>query len=750
MTSGGIPLLAMAMLVAALLARAAPAAGSSPAAAVRLAARGLAFEPNRGQAGAAGSFVARARDYDVLLGAAGPVVATHDGQRVVRMRFEQANPRAALEGVDALPGRVSYLRGRDRARWLHDLPTFAGVRHTGVYPGIDVLYRGRAGALEYDFVVAPGADPSAIALRPTGADDVSVDAAGALQMRIGARWLRQTLPRIYEMGSDGEHVLAGRFRTRADGAIGIEIAARDASRRLVVDPVIEVSTYLGGSGDDFGGGIAVGGDGAIYVTGWTNSLDFPVSAGAFDATIEQPAPPEIGRDAFVAKLDPTGQSLEWATYLGGSSTEFEVVYAAVDANGHVFVSGATKSSDFPVTAGAFQPDLHGEVDGFVAKLLPDGSDLVYATYLGGTGLETPQTVAIDADGDAYVTGVTGSSDFPTTPGSFQPNWGGNADAFVAKLAPDGSSLVWATYLGGSADEPAPAAPGLFVDAARRVFVAGTTLSDDFPTTADAVQPARSGPPGSADAFVALLDPSGADLLYGSYLGGSGNEEGRSVVLDSLGRIALLGITDSADFPTTPGAYQPTLAGGTDVFVARLSPGNPTPHSVTLLGGTSQDLSRHMVELGDGSLAVTGSTLSSDFPATPGAPQQAWAGNEDAFVSIVGADGDALAFSTFLGGTGNDRARGMALGPMGRIHVVGFTGSTDFPTAHALQPDFAGGGVESCFFAGGCDAFVTRIGLPEPGAGALAAAALAALGAAARGRARAMPSARRCARTPRCG
>lgn len=671
----------------------------------------------------------------MLLTAAGPVIATHAERRTIRTRFEHANPNAALAGTDVLPARVSHLRGRDPARWLHGLPTFARAVQRDVYPGIDVIYHGRDGALEYDFRIAPGADPDAIALCVTGADEVGIAADGALLVRLGARQLRQTLPRVYEITPAGERALAGRFRVRGDGAIGIEVAARDPARSLVIDPVLELSTYLGGSGDDFGGGIAVGADGAIYLAGWTNSLDFPVSDGAFDDAIEQPEPPEIGRDAFVAKLDPTGQQLVWATYLGGSGTEFEVVYAAVDAAGHVFVSGATKSSDFPVTAGALQTELAGEVDGFVAKLTPDGTDLVYATYLGGAGLETPQTVAIDADGNAYVTGVTGSPDFPTTVGSAQPEWGGNADAFVAKLAPDGASLVWATYLGGSGDEPPPAAPGLFVDPARRVFVAGTTSSDDFPTTADAVQAARAGDPGTTDAFVALLDPTGAQLLYGSYLGGSGNEEGRSVVLDAQGRIALAGISESDDLPTTPGAFQPALAGGADLFVARLSPGNPTPHSVTYLGGTSQDISRHMAGLGDASIAITGSTSSSDFPATPNALQPAQGGGEDAFVTIVGPDGDAITFSTFLGGTGNDRARGMAIGPTGAIHVVGFTGSTDFPTAHALQPDFAGGGTENCFFAGGCDAFVARIGLPEPSGAALAAAALAILTRIARTRGR---------------
>jgi hypothetical protein len=670
----------------------------------------------------------------VLLTARGPIVATHGAERrAIATRFEGSDPRAALAGAEPLPTRVSHLRGRDPAHWQRGLPTFARVRQAGVYPGIDVVYRGRDGALEWDYAIAPGADPAAIAFRVAGADRVAVAPDGALVVQVGARTLRQTLPRVYETGPAGERAVAARFRMRDDGAIGIEIASRDRALPLVVDPVLELSTYLGGSGDDFGCGIAIGADGAIYLVGWTNSLDFPVTAGAYDDVIESPAPPEIGRDAFVAKLDPTGQQLVWATYLGGSSTEFEVVYAAVDAGGHVFVTGATKSPDFPTTANALQPDLAGDVDGFVAKLTPDGSDLVYSTYLGGGGLETPQTIAIDADGDAYVTGVTGSNDFPTTPGSFQPDWGGNADAFVAKLAPDGASLVWATYLGGSGDEPPPAAPGLFVDEARRVFVAGTTMSDDFPTTPDAVQPDRAGPAGTADAFVVLLDPSGAQQLYGSYLGGSGNEEGRSVVLDALGRVALVGISDSDDFPTTAGAAQTELAGNADVFVARLSPGNPTPHSVTLVGGDGEDISRQMAGYGDASVVVTGSTTSTDFPTTPNALQSSQAGGEDVFVTIVGPDGDALAFSTYFGGTGNDRARGMALGANGAIHVVGFTGSTDFPTEHALQPDFAGGGVENCFFAGGCDAFLVRIGLPEPDGAALAAAALAALTRIARGR-----------------
>jgi hypothetical protein len=502
--------------------------------------------------------------------------------------------------------------------------------------------------------------------------------------------------------------------------LGLACALLLVPLRAAAQPVLDVSTYLGGSGDDFGCGVAVGRDGAIYVAGWTSSTDLPTTAGA--------AQPENAgdRDAFVAKLDPTGTQLVYLTYLGGTGTEFEVVAVAVDEAGNAFVSGSTKSSDFPATEGAFQTELHGEVDAFVAKLSPDGGDVLYATYLGGAGIDGSQTVVLDGTGFVYTSGYTGSPDFPTTPGSAQPDWGGNTDAFVTKLAPELDALAWSTYVGGSADEP-PAPPGLAVDAAGRATVVGSTLSTDFPATPDAAQPEHADAGANWDAFVAEIAADGASFAYATYFGGTGYDEGRSVRADLDGRLVFAGLTESDDLPVTPNAYQSERAGLSDAFAGRVTPGADAFDWVTYLGGGGVELTRSMDLDPLGNVYVAGAAVSPNYPTTSGAIQSEWAGGEDAFVGMLSAQGDALLYSTFLGGTGHDRARGIAwAGAPGSVALAGFTGSSDFPTIDAAtQPGYAGGGLENCFFPGGCDGFVARIDAPEPG-GAAAWIALAAL------------------------
>ena len=670
----------------------------------------LAFEPNRGQADAAVAFVSRTPGYAVHLTHSGvlivlsepagapvsPPAAPGDASgRTVRMSLLGSSPGAPARGLEILPGRVSYLKGSDPAGWRTNVPRYARVLFEEVYPGVDLIYHGSGGRLEYTFLVAAGADPRAIRIGFEGAEQIEVDPHGDLLIHTAAGPLRQHAPRVYQESSGSRREIAGRFIVGRDRSVGFEIGPYDVSLPLVIDPILSYSTYLGDSGNDLGTGIAVDAAGFIYVTGWTDSAAFPATAGAF-----QPLPGG-DLDAFVVKLTPAGDSLIYATFIGGAGKEFEVIGIAVDGGGIAYITGITDSADFPTTPSAFQRRREGIIDVFVSALNADGSGLVYSTYLGGTGIDGSQTIAVDAASNVYVTGFTGSDDFPVTPGSWQTSRAGGSDAFVTKLNMAGSGLVFSTYLGGTGEE---FATGLAIDAGGSVYVAGETSSADFPVTPGAFQTANAG---AEDSFLTKLDPSGAVLAYSTYLGGSGADPGRDVAVDPFGNAHLAGITESGDFPTTAGAFQEVFGGARDVYVAKIDPTGSHLLYSTFLGGGGPEISRGIaLDVGRHAF-VTGSTNSPNFPVTAGAVQSSHAGGEDAFVAQLDTDGAALLFSTFLGGGGNDRAREIAVDLQGNVFVSGFTSSPDFPMESPIQGAYAGG-PGNCFFLGGCDAFIAKL------------------------------------------
>lgn len=670
----------------------------------------LSFEANQGQADRRVKFLSRGSNYSLFLTATEAVLALNRRASssskisnitepaefaVLRMELEGANPVSRVMGREELPGSVNYFIGKDESKWRGNIPTYAKVSYQDVYPGIDLVYYGELGQVEFDFLVAPGADPETISLRFRGADSVDLDAQGDLVIQVGDVHLRQRKPRIYQKLEGGRQEILGGYEVKEDGRVGFHVSSYDADKLLVIDPILSYSTYLGGSGDDFGCGIAVDSSGNAYVTGWTGSANFPVVAGGVSGTLAG------GTDAFVAKINPAGNALLYSTFLGGTADEFEVIYIALDSAGNAYISGATKSADFPVTAGT---PVHGggEVDAFVAKLNPSGSALIYARFLGGSGLENGQAIAVDSAGNAYVVGFTSSPNFPTTPGVFQPNNGGGADAFVTKLNAAGSALVYSSYLGGSNHELGT--PAIALDAEGNVYISGSTLSIDFPVTPGAFQTA---PGGAGDAYVTKVNSAGSGLAYSSYLGGSDDEEGRSVAVDAMGQAYLAGITWSANFPVVAGAFQSTFGGMTDVYLAKVNQNGSALLTSSFLGGGAPDISRGMAIDAIGNVYVSGATHSPNFPTTPDAIQTTHRGNEDVFVTKVNSDGNTVLFSTLFGGAGNDRARGLAVDRVGDIYLTGFTGSTDFPTANPLQATFAGG-PGNCFFSGGCDAFIAKI------------------------------------------
>jgi hypothetical protein len=633
----------------------------------------------------------------------------------LRMTFVGANPAPRLVGTEELPGRANYFIGNDPGKWRSNVPTYAKVQYKDVYPGIDLVYYGNQRQLEYDFVVSPGADPNRIRISFQGTDKLEVDAEGDLVLHTAAGPIRQRKPVIYQEVVGARREVSGGYALKGAHQVGFQVAMYDPSRPLVIDPALFYSTYLGGSGDDFGDGIAVDTSGNAYVTGQTASTNFPTTAGAAQSTFGGVNGFGYG-DAFVTKLDPTGSALVYSTYLGGSGDE-RGNGIALDAAGNAYIVGFTNSTNFPTTPGAFQTTYRGgSFDAFVAKLDAAGSTLVYATYLGGNSFDFGDAIAVDLAGSAYVTGSTDSTNFPTTVGAFQPAFGGTGplgvgDAFVAKLNPTGSALVYSTYLGGSGDD---AGTGIAVDPTGSAYVGGNTHSTNFPTTPGAFQSAFGG--GPFDAFVARLDPVGAVLVYSTYLGGSGDDEGFGLAIDASGNVYVTGSTTSTNFPTTPGAFQTSFGGvGSsgfgDAFVTELNPTGSALVYSTYLGGSDDDAGASIALDTSGNAYVTGWTASSNFPTTAGAFQAALAGGFDAFVTKLNPTGTTLVYSTYLGGSGDDFGFGIAVDalPNPNAYVTGDTASANFPTTpRAFQTTF-GGGTD--------DAFVTKIAnvelLPGP-------------------------------------
>jgi len=667
----------------------------------------LQFEANRGQTHKDVHFLSRGAGYSLYLTSGEAVLVLSkpaaDAKRVaLRMSLVGAARKPQVRGLDELPGRANYFIGKDPAKWRTNVPTYARVHYREVYPGVDLVYYGNQRQLEYDFIVAPGADPKKIVLSFKGADKLEISAAGDLVLHGVGGDVRQHKPIIYQEIDGVRREIEGGYVRKGANRVGFQVAAYDMSRPLIIDPVVlSYSTYLGGASDDFGNAIAVDPNGAAYVTGSTTSINFP-TAGAVQTSSGG------GSDAFVTKLNPAGSALVYSAYLGGSDADLSSAIA-VDAEGAAYVTGTTYSTNFPTTADAAQPAVAGTPDAFVTKLDPTGSLLVYSTYLGGTSGDFAAGIALDTTGNTYVTGQTQSSNFPTTAGAFQLSLGGCSnsypflcDAFVAKLNPTGSALVYSSYLGGSSDDYGY---GIAVDRDGNAYVTGYTTSTNFPTTASAFQPTFTGP---STVFVAKVDAAGSSLVYSTYLGG-GSEVGRGIAVDTAGNAYVTGYTTSANFPTTGGAFQPAIGttatgvatGMGDAFLTKLNPAGSGLVYSTYLGGGSDDHGLGIAVDTAGNAYVTGSTdiyASPNFPTTPGAFQPSHGGGDgaagsgtDAFFTQLNSTGSALVYSTYLGGRQNDYGSGIAVDAAGRAYLTGGTRSLNFPTtAEAFQPAFSPG------------------------------------------------------------
>ncbi|MGH9852991.1 MAG: SBBP repeat-containing protein, partial [Blastocatellia bacterium] len=590
---------------------------------------------------------------------------------------------------------ANYLTGGDPARWVVNAPSYERVRYNDLYPGIDLIYYGNQGRLEYDLVVKPGADPSRLRLSVAGARSLRLLANGDLLLRTAAGEARFQRPVIYQVINGERREVDGRYIRRGRREIGFEIGAYDRSRELVIDPLLLYASLFGGAQDDAINAIAVDRDGAAYVTGVALSPDFPTTPTSFQRIYNGG-----DTDVFVLKLNPDGAARFYATYLGGGSddTGFGI---AVDDAGNAYVTGATTSSGFPTTQGAYRrtiASLTGS-DAFVTKLNPTGAGLVYSTYLGGADDTRPDdaglAIAVDAAGNAYVAGRMHSFDFPTTPGAFQRGAFRGDDGFVTKFNPSGSGLVYSTLVAGNGDDVVTA---IVLDAAGNAYLTGRTNAADFPTTPGAFQ--RDFSVGH-DAFVLKLNPAGSAAVYSTYLAANRDESGKAIAVDANGHVYVTGQTASTNFPTTQGSFQPSSAISDDVFVTKLNAAGSALVYSTYIGGGGSDSGNGIAIDSAGNAYVVGETVSNDFPTTPNAFQTSFRSSSEAFVTKLNSTGSTLLYSTYLTGTAVDRAMGVALDRTGRIYVAGFSEGSDLPRTSGAYGTTGG------------TAFIIRMSLTTP-------------------------------------
>lgn len=623
--------------------------------------------------------------------------------RTVRLTFANSNPEARFEGAGKAEAPSNYFIGKA----YRSTKSFSKLRRVGVYPGVDVVYYGDGSRLEYDFDLAPGADPSRIRMRFDGAGRVSVNSRGEIVLRLGSGELVQKVPVVYQKRASGEMAsVKAHYRVRPDGTIGIALGAYNRSEALVIDPSLVYWAYLAGSNADAALAVAHDGQGFVYLGGYTYSSDFPANP---DIMFQQ-----VGtQDAWVMKLNPFAASasdvIVYTVFFGGNLDD-DLTGLAVDSRGFIYFGGVTLSSNLPVSANAFQGALantNGTNEGYVAILDPSQTGLaevVYCSYFGAGKIVEVNSVAT-AGGKLYATGWTNSTDFPVAGPAYQSALVGGYDAFISEFDPSQSgkaSLVFSSYLGGTQED---VGRSIAVDSAGKVWIAGLTLSPDFPALSNAFRPAYMG---GGDAFLSAMDPTSGSLVYSTFLGGSDADAGTALALDPSGRVAVTGYTFSTDLPLTPNAGQPSYGGDGDAFLTVLDPSKPGAAALvysTYFGGSGTEVPYGLALDGAGRYYLCGYTLSQDLPTSPDAiSPSAAAVTVNGFVAAVNPAG-AVVYASYITSSGYQIVYGVATDAQDNVYLTGLATGDIFPNAQ--PPNFGGPGNINAFL------YVFTLGQPAP-------------------------------------
>ena len=657
----------------------------------------LRFEANQGQWSRGVRYAARAGGYTLLLDNRGPSLAV-PGASPVPLKLAGSSAAAQIEALDPLPTRTDYRIGNRPQNWHTGVANYARVRYRSVYPGIDVVYYGNASQLEYDFLLAPGADPRHIRFDLSAAGHIAITAEGDLSIEIGGHRILQRKPFVYQAAADGaRRAIAGDYTLLNSHTAALRLGDYDRTRPLVVDPVIDYLTYFGGSGTDQITAVKLTSRGRLYIAGATDTGEMPAVGNAYNTANTGSS------DVFLAIVDTTqsGYPLLYLGYIGGTSTDVPLGID-VDSAGFVYLCGSTISDDFPLGGTNIQSARTGTyTTGFVVKIDPSSSGtdgLWWGTYLGGTGATSINGIVSVPDGTIDVIGTTRAADFPTTSSGYATSLYGPQDAVLCQMDPNSGTLLYSTFLGGELNDDGVS---IALGTDNRVYFAITTNGTLFPAAGYQYQPTFHG---VTDVVVGVMDFSKNitdSLIWDSYFGGSDTDEVRRLVLDSRGYAVITGYTLSSDFPVSSDAAQRTYSGNGDAFVSVLNLSDPSKFLVysSYLGGSDADVAYGVTEDAAGNLYVVGYTLSKDFPVTPDAPQTAWANGVDMFIAKVqpGVPGKSgIQFATYLGGSSIYVANNVAVDSDGTLYVAGY-GAIGLPSSpNASQTVGYGGGVSDGF------------------------------------------------------
>lgn len=696
----------------------------------------LAFEPNQGQTDPHVQYLARGRGYSLFItGQEAVLVLKKPGANphanfsrkgakgfsrtpafskavatipptVIRMKLDGAKPDGVFESQDKLPGISNYFIGKDRSKWHRNIPQYGKVQTSDIYPGVDLVYYGNQGKLEYDFVVKPGADPNVIHLKYEGAKASHVNAQGDLELDTNQGTLLFRAPSVYQESEGSKNPVEGHYRLDEGGKLGFEVKDYDRTKPLVIDPVLDYSTYWGGTSQDESFGIALDTSGDAYITGGTLSADFP-TVNPLQGGLGVGAGGTAYQNAFVVEINSTGTAMLYSTYLGGSYYD-QGEGIAVDSSGDAYVAGYTYSPDFPIQ-NAVQPTfgasgtytLYTTYNTFVTELNPSGSGLVYSTFWGGSVADYGSGIAVDSNGDAYVNGNTSSPDFPMV-NPIQSTLAGTQNAFIYKIGPSGSSVSYSTYLGGNGTD---FGAKIALDPLDNAYVVGSTSSSNFPLA----NPFQATLNGTQNAFVAEINAAGTALVYSTYLGGNTSETGLGIAADAGGNAYVVGYTISPNFPLQNPIQSNLLNPYSNAFITEIATGGSSLVYSTYLGGSGNatysygDAAGAVAVDNQGYAYVTGYTASPDFPLV-NAIQTTNNAIATVFVTQLAPEGTGLMYSTYLGGSDLDEPFGIAVDNNGNAYVTGTTGSSDFPMA---------GTPPQSYLASSPDAFIFEISQPLP-------------------------------------
>lgn len=638
------------------------------------------FIENKGQVGNEVVFYGSLPNGKIGFGESKVMLWMEGMNSIVTLSFEDSRQVSPI-GINELETKSNYFLG-NRGTYTN-VRSFEAILYDELWEGIDLYYQATPKGAKYEFRLAPGANPEDINIRCEGQEQLIIGKNSLTILKGKGRFVDEGL-KVFQQGLE----IDARFVTKEENTFGFQVSKYDQKKPLVIDPLL-YSTFVGGNHYDYGRSISLDSLGNAYVTGYTHSSDFPTTANAFNRT-------HGGGDCFVFKLAANGSSLLYSTFVGGSGKEYGKSIA-IDSEGNACVTGYTTSNDFPTTENAYNRTHSGYYDCFVFKLSADGSSLLYSTFIGGNGEDSGVSIILDSLANAYVTGGTVSSDFPTTTNAYNGTHGGSFDCFVFKLSANGSILLYSTFVGRSGWDKGWA---IALDNGGNAYVTGKTHSIDFPTTLNAYDKSyNGGGEYNGDCFVFKLSTDGSTLLYSTYIGGKDGERGIAITLDDEENAYVTGQTFSSDFPTTANAYNGSHGGSYDCFVFKLSADGSSLLFSTYVGGSNHDIGFSITLDNERKIYVTGITSSNDFPTTTNAYDSTLGGERDCFVFKLSADGSSLLYSTFVGGSSWDEGFSIALDGEGNAYVTGGTRSTNFPTTTDAYDES---------FNDVCDCFVFKI------------------------------------------